>query len=671
MILAPRTILLIAAYSILTLWSGVVGSAVISHIAHPEKLKTTVSKGTVSDLRQVQASAGGFQTGYAGCTSITAVGRCVYRQLAGDPHFFNQWIKCGANGSWYAKDSNSDDPSKGYQSEAECLAGAGQASAAPPSGGSQPPPPASSAAECKIPCGAAPYPATCKQTHSEGACIADTAHNSTAKIYCKNDGYWWANVSGCGAIAAAPPAAPPVAPPVAPPIAPPEVPGTAQVTPGIPQNLSAARQTDKKDILVKWDKPSGTTTSLKYRIAYKNESDGGEWKYIDDVTDEKHLILDTLTDKRYYITVRAVNENGKKGDYVTQGVYVTPSIKDPGDSGADASNANKPDAPTGLTAIDHQDAIKIAWTAPTRNGGSTVTGYILEYKSTSADEWAVYSDSITDVFLLVNRPEDKLPRDYRVIAKNSNGNSPPSDKATWKMSSPSPKAYPKLLGVSVVGTSTSFTFDSLCTGCIHLITEVYKSAPKHNMLLARNNITDLDCGSECITSSDKEVNTTVFTSNKAVCFDVVTLSISDQSRFKYEGVEVKCLSDANIPKHKFVISVPLIGSVSRAMNPDPLVMATSQQALASDICKVSHPRSPNCALAHIIDDFGNKTWAKISDQWVSVDVKLDIGFFIVKYVDIILTYNSHNTAKPTCLTKQNGTSPAVCFAPLGLDATFK
>ena len=85
-------------------------------------------------------TCGGVKTGYGNCSAVSPAGSCVYRSYASvDPHYFNQWIYCcGADNFWYAKDTNSQDPAKGWQSQSECTQAGGTTPASSTSSTSSP-----------------------------------------------------------------------------------------------------------------------------------------------------------------------------------------------------------------------------------------------------------------------------------------------------------------------------------------------------------------------------------------------------------------------------------------------------------------------------------------------------------------------------------------------------
>lgn len=120
--------------------SACIAAGGASTAAPPATNPNTTLPGTVASC-----TSRGVKTGYGpaqpngSCTNVAAVGKCVRRGYSGsDPHYANQWIRCCEDQYWYAKDSNSQDPAKGYQSQGECEGG-GAAPAQTSTSGSAPP----------------------------------------------------------------------------------------------------------------------------------------------------------------------------------------------------------------------------------------------------------------------------------------------------------------------------------------------------------------------------------------------------------------------------------------------------------------------------------------------------------------------------------------------------
>ena len=100
----------------------------------------------------------------------------------------------------------------------------------------------------------------------------------------------------------------------------------------------------------------------------------------------------------------------------------------------DCGSVTEPEAPTGLTATaDGQTQIDLSWTAPSDNGGATITGYKIEV-STNGSSWSdlVANTNSTSTSYTHSGLAAGSARHYRVSAINSAGTGPASnvDNAT-------------------------------------------------------------------------------------------------------------------------------------------------------------------------------------------------------------------------------------------------
>ena len=98
----------------------------------------------------------------------------------------------------------------------------------------------------------------------------------------------------------------------------------------------------------------------------------------------------------------------------------------------DTTTTTVPGAPTGLTATaSGTSAIDLAWTAPSNDGGSAITGYRIEVSSDGVSSW---TDLVADTDNTNTTYEDHFPagttRHYRVSAINSVGTGAASNVAT-------------------------------------------------------------------------------------------------------------------------------------------------------------------------------------------------------------------------------------------------
>ena len=88
----------------------------------------------------------------------------------------------------------------------------------------------------------------------------------------------------------------------------------------------------------------------------------------------------------------------------------------------------KPDSPSKPAVTDvKKTEMSVSWTPPDLNGGTPITGYLLEYKKVTSSQLAkVYLDKPTDNHVvqgLVSRTKYQ----FRIMAQNQVGWSIPSD----------------------------------------------------------------------------------------------------------------------------------------------------------------------------------------------------------------------------------------------------
>ena len=101
-------------------------------------------------------------------------------------------------------------------------------------------------------------------------------------------------------------------------------------------------------------------------------------------------------------------------------------------------NSDVPEAPgkPEVTAVDSKQ-ITITWTPPKSDGGSPVTGYIIEKKETTSTKWAkAYRDSVTETSLVVKDLIEGKEYVFRVAAINKAGTGPFSEPSEPKITKP-------------------------------------------------------------------------------------------------------------------------------------------------------------------------------------------------------------------------------------------
>jgi len=130
--------------------------------------------------------------------------------------------------------------------------------------------------------------------------------------------------------------------------------------------------------LVRWAAPADTGGSaiIDYVIQYSSNS-GSTWATFSDgsSTNTQTTVNGLTNGTAYLFRVAAVSSVGT-GNYSTAGAAVTP--------------VGAPTAPTGANATGGNMQITASWTTPSNNGGAEITGYVIQYKQTSASTWSTY-----------------------------------------------------------------------------------------------------------------------------------------------------------------------------------------------------------------------------------------------------------------------------------------
>lgn len=83
-------------------------------------------------------------------------------------------------------------------------------------------------------------------------------------------------------------------------------------------------------------------------------------------------------------------------------------------------------------ATKSSDSVTLFWSAPDKDGGSPIQGYIIEIQDEGATEWKRLNEqdklSLTTQFTVPNLEENKECR-FRIIAVNAVGESDPSARS--------------------------------------------------------------------------------------------------------------------------------------------------------------------------------------------------------------------------------------------------
>ncbi|XP_072023881.1 uncharacterized protein [Amphiura filiformis] len=146
----------------------------------------------------------------------------------------------------------------------------------------------------------------------------------------------------------------------------------------------------------------------------KKRQNTSTWVLVDDkVTDTSYSTSDITAGIRYQFQILAVNEEG----------ISKPS--DPSDVVVPYDKPSKPGKPVG-NITDNKTSIKITWSAPENNGGSPVTGYVIEQCRGSENWVKVNKQKVTEPSYTTIPLETGTQYQFRVYAENVGGRSEPS-----------------------------------------------------------------------------------------------------------------------------------------------------------------------------------------------------------------------------------------------------
>ncbi|KAM3173269.1 hypothetical protein ACTXT7_012839 [Hymenolepis weldensis] len=167
---------------------------------------------------------------------------------------------------------------------------------------------------------------------------------------------------------------------------------------------------------LKWKPPkdNGGSPVTNY-VVEKQDATTGEWTPVSSYVRGTEFDVPSLDEgKRYKFRVKAVNENGQSEPLESE----TPIIAE--------NPVVPPGAPSGLevTTVDSNN-VTLSWMKPRKDGGSKITGYVVEYMPVNGDEW-IKTSSSKDTSATVTGLKKGEKYLFRVSAKNSAGTGEPS-----------------------------------------------------------------------------------------------------------------------------------------------------------------------------------------------------------------------------------------------------
>ena len=188
--------------------------------------------------------------------------------------------------------------------------------------------------------------------------------------------------------------------------------GVPVTVPGLPTSLTL--RSNMGNLLVSWDEPAdGGSPVTGYLVQWKDT--GEEFSDTErraTVTDPRHQITGLTIGNEYTVSVAAINATGT-GPAVTGSLLL----------------AENPGVPREMTIEPGNQKLTVTWQPPADDGGSPVTGYLVQWKDTGEE----FSD--TERRATVTGPRHQIPSldngstyTVQVRAVNLTGTGPPASE---------------------------------------------------------------------------------------------------------------------------------------------------------------------------------------------------------------------------------------------------
>jgi titin len=219
---------------------------------------------------------------------------------------------------------------------------------------------------------------------------------------------------------------------------------TPRTTPGAPTNASATA--GNATVTLTWEAPvsNGGDPISDYLIQYSSNA-GSSWTtYPDGISTATTLTLPKLTNgSGYTFRVAAVNGAGA-GTNSTPSVAVTPKTN--------------PAVPVTLVAASGDASAVLTWKAPSTNGGSVITDYVVQFSPADPVVWQTFDDGISSALTAtVTGLSNGSSYVFRVLATNAVGSSAYTSATSVLLISAAPDA-PTAVSATAGASTASLTW---------------------------------------------------------------------------------------------------------------------------------------------------------------------------------------------------------------------
>ena len=219
--------------------------------------------------------------------------------------------------------------------------------------------------------------------------------------------------------------------------------------PGAPTNFRASPGNAR--VTLSWSPP--TSNGGSEIIEYQWSQDQVTWNVVNAAT-LRVTATDLNNDATYTFYVRAKN-SVDVGPAAT--TTATPSASGGtgggsggGGGGGGGAQGSVPGPPRNLSASPGTRQVDLSWSPPTDDGGSAITGYLIEVSEDGGSSWRALANTESTVTTFEHTGLDpQTTRHYRVYSINSIGTGPPSNVASATTVATPPGALGRLVAEAV------------------------------------------------------------------------------------------------------------------------------------------------------------------------------------------------------------------------------
>jgi predicted phage tail protein len=202
--------------------------------------------------------------------------------------------------------------------------------------------------------------------------------------------------------------------------------------PGMPEGPFKITDIHKEGCSLKWNPPLDDGGSpIEHYVVEKMDTENGRWIPVGRSKDPKMEVVNLTPGQEYKFRVSAVNAEGDSEPLEAQESIIA---KNPFD---------EPGAPGIPEATDwDRHFVELKWTPPTNDGGSPVTGYIVEKREKGNTRWTKAAEFRTpECKGKVDNLDEGVTYEFRVRAVNEAGPGEPSDASKAVVTKPRKRKF--------------------------------------------------------------------------------------------------------------------------------------------------------------------------------------------------------------------------------------